>query len=75
MSGQIAPDGPNLATASADKSVKLWSLNPELEYQRYVNLNGHEDTVNTAEFHPMGAHVASGSHDETWRLWDIEHKK
>jgi len=23
----------------------------------------------------MGVHVASGSHDKTWRLWDIEHKK
>jgi U4/U6 small nuclear ribonucleoprotein PRP4 len=75
MSGKISPDGPNIATASADKSVKLWSLNPELEFQKSVSLTSHEDTVNSVEFHPMGVHVASGSHDKTWRFWDIEKKK
>jgi WD40 repeat protein len=32
MAGKIAEDGPNLATASADHTVKLWSLNPEYEF-------------------------------------------
>jgi WD40 repeat protein len=32
MAGKIAADGPNLATASADKSIKLWSLNPDYEF-------------------------------------------
>ncbi len=31
MCGQISPDAPNLATASADCSVRLWSLNPDYE--------------------------------------------
>jgi WD40 repeat protein len=75
FAGKISPDGPNIATASADRSVKLWSLNPEYEFQLSVNLKSHEDIVNTVEFHPMGVHVASGSHDKTWRFWDIEHKK
>ena len=72
---QIAVDGPNIATASADKSVRLWSLNPEYECQKFVTLKTHEDIVNCVEFHPMGLHIASGSHDLTWRLWDIEKKK
>jgi U4/U6 small nuclear ribonucleoprotein PRP4 len=40
-----------------------------------LTLKAHEDTVNAVEFHPMGLHIASGSHDRTWRLWDIENKK
>lgn len=75
MAGKIAADGPNLATASADKSIKLWSLNPEYEFQKCINLKSHDDIVNSVEFHPMGSHIASGSHDKTWRLWDIEIKK
>jgi U4/U6 small nuclear ribonucleoprotein PRP4 len=38
-------------------------------------LKSHDDIVNAVEFHPMGRHIASGSHDKTWRLWDIELKK
>lgn len=75
MTGKIAADGPNIATASADKTVRLWSLNPEYEFQKCLTLEAHEDTVNSVEFHPMGLHIASGSHDRTWRLWDIETKK
>ena len=75
MCGKIAEDGPNLATASADRTVKLWSLNPEYEFQKSLDLKGHEDIVNCVDFQPMGLHLASGSHDRTWRLWDIEKKK
>lgn len=32
MAGKIDVEGPNLATASADRSVKLWSLNPDYEF-------------------------------------------
>ena len=62
----------HLATASADHTVRLWSLNTEVELQKSVVLKGHEDTANFAEFHPMGKHLATSSHDHTWRLWDIE---
>ena len=64
-----------MATCSADCSVRLWSLNPEYEFQRSVELKGHEDNVNHVDFHPMGRHLASTSNDKTWRLWDIEAKK
>lgn len=72
MVGQISEDGPNLATCSADGRVKLWSLNPEYEFQKSLDLGRHDHTVNTVEFHPMGLHLASASSDQTWRLWDIE---
>jgi len=64
-----------LVTASADGSVRLWSLDPQFELQKSHVLKGHEDTVNFVEFHPIGKHIASSSHDKTWRLWDIESGK
>ncbi|PFH36481.1 WD domain, G-beta repeat-containing protein [Besnoitia besnoiti] len=38
-------------------------------------LQGHEDRVNRIAFHPSGRLLASTSHDETWRLWDVEVEK
>ena len=32
MAGKIDQNGPNIATASADCTVNLWSLNPEYEF-------------------------------------------
>ena len=76
MQGHIEPNGPNLATASADGSVRLWSLNPDFEEQKSILLpKTHQDIVNCVAFHPMGYHLASGSHDLTWRLWDLESRK
>ena len=63
QAGQIAEDGPNIATASADAKIKLWSLNPEYEFQKSLDLGAHDSNVNTVEYHPMGLHLASGSSD------------
>lgn len=71
----LPPNGPNIATASADRSIRLWSLNPELEQQQSIVLGHHEERVNCVAFHPLGHYLASSSHDKTWRLWNIEHKK
>jgi WD40 repeat protein len=54
LAGSIPEDGPNIATCSADSSVRLWSLNPEYEFQKSLLLSGHDDVVNHVEFHPMG---------------------
>jgi U4/U6 small nuclear ribonucleoprotein PRP4 len=67
--------GPNVATASSDGLIKLWTLKLGWETQKSANFKGHEDRVNSVDFHPMGKVLASTSHDKTWRLWDLETKK
>jgi len=71
----LDPNGPNLATASADSTVRLWTLNQEYENQKSIIFRGHEERANYVEFHPMGTYIASSSHDLTWRLWDINTQK
>ncbi|CAD7958557.1 unnamed protein product [Amoebophrya sp. A120] len=60
----------HLAGAMANGSVCVWRSDQELPL---CTLKGHEDRVNRVAFHPSGANlVASTSHDQTWRLWDVE---
>ena len=71
----LSPNGPNIATGSADTYIRLWSLNPEYEFQQSIVLGRHEERVNCVAFHPLGHYLASSSHDKTWRLWNLERKK
>ena len=36
------------------------------------NLEGHTASVRSANFSPDGTNIASGSHDKTIKIWDIE---
>lgn len=63
----LPESGPNIVTASADKSIRLWNL----VNTKSLELKGHTDRVNYAEFHPSGLFIASSSHDNTWKFWDL----
>jgi WD40 repeat protein len=64
----ISPDGALLASAGADKTVKLWDL---ATGQLRHTLTGHQKRVITVAFRPDGKVLASGSDDATIKLWDV----
>ena len=68
ISGDIAysPDGTRLAVAS---SIGIW-LYDTATHQEVALLTGHTDDVISVAFSPDGSALASGSWDETVRLWD-----
>ena len=64
----FSPDGATLASASKDKTVKLWNLQGE-ELQSF---QGHSDAVMSVAFSPDGATLASASDDKTVKLWNVD---
>ncbi len=64
----FSPDGEILASASDDKTVKLWNTQTG---QFLKKLEGHDQRVWSVAFSPDGKTVASSSEDKTVRLWDI----
>ena len=61
----FSPEGSMIASASDDKTVKLWRPNGAL----LRTLNGHSDRVYGVAFSPDGQTIASASGDKTVKLW------
>ncbi len=62
----IAPDGKSLASASRDRTVKVWAL-PGGEVQ--ATLSGHRGPVQAVAFAPDGKYLGSASGDMTAQIW------
>lgn len=58
-----------IASASIDKSIKLWSMG---NFEELKTLQGHTSGVSTLDFSPDGKLLASGSRDRTVKLWNVE---
>lgn len=64
-------DGKTLASASQDKTVRLWDANGK----HLRTLVGHARGVNHVAFSPDGKVLATASDDATIKLWDVERGK
>ncbi|WP_340147749.1 WD40 repeat domain-containing protein [Desulfosarcina cetonica] len=63
----VSPDGSMIASASADGTVGLWSVDGKLINDKL--LTDHEDDVIDVTFTPQGDSILSGGADGAIRIW------
>lgn len=66
-------DSNTFASASLDRSIKVWGLGSPLPH---YTLEGHERGVNCIDYYPSGdkPYILSGADDRTVKIWDYQTK-
>ena len=65
----FSPDGRMLATASKDRTIRLWNLESRINTGTF---SGHGSGALAVAFSPDGKLLASGGYDKMVRLWNID---
>ncbi|WP_329787928.1 hypothetical protein V1227_25000 [Lentzea sp. DG1S-22] len=64
-------DGTVLATASYDRTARLWDVRDRSHPKPLAVISGHTDWLTSAVFSPDDRVLATTGNDRTIRLWDI----
>jgi len=64
----LSPDGKTLATVDVQPVIHLWETQT---WQEKAAIKGHGNVVRSLAYSPDGTHLASGSLDQTARVWNL----
>jgi WD40 repeat protein len=69
---RFSPDKKYIASASADKTIKVWNVQTGECVQIF---KGHKKAVTCVDFSPDAKYLVSGSYDHTIKIWSIKEQK
>lgn len=67
----FSPDGTLLATASYDRTARLWDVRDRSRPKQVAVISAHRNWLSSAVFSPDGKVLATTGQDATIRLWDV----